>query len=447
MSDKQSVILVLTEAVAKDPNNVSLRLHLASLLWAENENEKVLEQTGVILALQPDNIEALDMASRAAELLGQYKKADAYKRLFNALGGKKETPKTPPVPPPPPVIKPKDPFDDDILSADVIDDTPPPPKPIGVGPMFEFKDDKQKDRDELLDESDEIWEVEEPDIKLEDVAGMEKVKERLQMAFLAPLKNPELMKFYGKSLRGGLLLYGPPGCGKTFIARATAGELGANFISVGLSDVLDMWLGNSEKNLHEIFERARRKAPCVLFFDELDAVGRKRSLVRYSGVSSVVNQLLAEMDSVGNNNEGVFILAATNHPWDVDVALRRPGRLDRMLLVLPPDVPARKAVLEYHLKNRPIENLDLSAIAKNTDGFSGADVAHLCESAAELAMTDSIKSGKVRPINMSDFKQAMKSIHPSTRAWFETARNFALFSNEGGIYDDLVDYLKSQRML
>jgi len=438
MSNRQSVITVLTDAVEKDPNNVSLRLHLAELLLEENEAEKALEQAGAVLNLQPDNLEALDMAARAAGLLGEVEKANGYKRLRDALSGKGETNKT---------IKQEDLFDDDILSADFIDDSPTPMKPVGVGPMFEFKDDKTNKDDELLDETDEIWEVEEPDIKLEDVAGMEKVKERLQMAFLAPLQNPELMKFYGKSLRGGLLLYGPPGCGKTFIARATAGELGAKFISVGLSDVLDMWLGNSEKNLHEIFERARRKAPCVLFFDELDAVGRKRSLVRYSGVSGVVNQLLAEMDSVGNNNEGVFILAATNHPWDVDVALRRPGRLDRMLLVLPPDAPARKAVLEYHLRDRPVEKLDLSSIAKSTDGFSGADVAHLCESAAELAMSDSIKSGRVRPINMNDFKQAMKSIYPSTRAWFETARNFALFSNEGGIYDDLVDYLKSQRML
>lgn len=436
MSDKQSIISILTDAVEKDPNNVSVRLHLVSLLLGENENEKALEQACAVLSLQPDNLEALEHAANAAENLGQFDKANGYKRLHDALSGNKASSQTD--------AHPQDTFYDEILSTDLIDDEPK--KPISVGSMFELSDEA-KSEDVLLDESDEIWEVEEPDIKLEDVAGMEKVKERLQMAFLAPLKNPELMKFYGKSLRGGLLLYGPPGCGKTFIARATAGELGAKFISVGLSDVLDMWLGNSEKNLHEIFERARRKAPCVLFFDELDAVGRKRSLVRYSGVSGVVNQLLSEMDSVGNNNEGVFVLAATNHPWDVDTALRRPGRLDRMLLVLPPDKPAREAMLRYHLRERPVDKLDIETIAKNTDGFSGADVAHLCESAAELAMSDSIKTGKIRPINMNDFKQAIKGISPSTRAWFETARNFALFANEGGIYDDLVDYLKNQRML
>src|SRR5438477_10971954 len=127
---------------------------------------------------------------------------------------------------------------------------------------------------------------------------MEYVKRRLDIAFLGPMRNPDLRKAYGKSLRGGLLLYGPPGCGKTYIARATAGELGARFLSVGLSDVLDMWLGNSERNLHEIFETARRNRPCVLFFDEIDALGRKRSLMREGGARTVVNQLLADMDSV-----------------------------------------------------------------------------------------------------------------------------------------------------
>jgi SpoVK/Ycf46/Vps4 family AAA+-type ATPase len=208
-----------------------------------------------------------------------------------------------------------------------------------------------------------------------------------------------------------------------------------------------MWLGNSEKNLHEIFERARRKAPCVLFFDELDALGRKRSLVRHSAISGVVNQLLSEMDSIGNNNEGVFILAATNHPWDVDTALRRPGRLDRMLLVLPPDVAAREAIFRFHLRDRPVAELDLTLLAGQTEGFSGADIAHVCESAAELGIEHSIKTGTVRPIGMSELRLALKGVKPSTNAWFDTARNFALFANEGGVYDDLLDYLKRKRIL
>ena len=156
------------------------------------------------------------------------------------------------------------------------------------------------------------------------------------------MRNPELRKLYGKSLRGGLLLYGPPGCGKTFIARAVAGELGARFITVSFADLIDMFVGRSERNIHELFEVARRNAPCVVFLDEVDAIGQKRSQLRNTPMRSAVNQLLLELDDVASDNTGVFLLAATNHPWDVDSALRRPGRFDRTLLVLPPDGPAAR---------------------------------------------------------------------------------------------------------
>ena len=187
-----------------------------------------------------------------------------------------------------------------------------------------------------IDEAD-AYDAEHTGLKLADVAGMTEVKARLEAAFLAPMRNPELRRLYGKSLRGGLLLYGPPGCGKTFIARAVAGELGARFIAVSFADIIDMFVGQSERNIHELFEIARRNAPCVLFLDEVDAIGQKRSQLRHTPMRSAVNQLLLELDDISGNNEGVFLLAATNHPWDVDSALRRPGRFDRTLLVLPPD--------------------------------------------------------------------------------------------------------------
>lgn len=292
------------------------------------------------------------------------------------------------------------------------------------------------------------WDVERPDgLRLADVGGMQEVKDRLEAAFLAPLRNPELRKLYGKSLRGGLLLYGPPGCGKTFLARAVAGELGASFLSIGLSDVLDMWIGASERNLSAIFNTARRNASCVVFLDELDALGGKRSRMRHNGLRTTVNQLLTELDGVSQDNEGVFVLAATNHPWDVDSALRRPGRLDRTLLVLPPDEPARQAVLHYHLRERPVAGVDLAKLARRTDGFSGADLAHLCESASERALMDSVRSGEPRMIGMPDLLAAAKELRPSTEAWFASARNVALYANEGGTYDDLLAYLKRRKML
>ncbi len=295
-------------------------------------------------------------------------------------------------------------------------------------------------------DADGIVEVEASGIRIGDVGGMDDVKRRLELAFFGPLRNPEMRKLYGKSLRGGLLLYGPPGCGKTFLARAVAGEMGAKFITVSIVDVLNMWIGNSERNLHEIFEAARRNAPCVVFLDELDALGHKRSNMSSTSMRTIGNQLLTELDGVAGGNDGVFVLAATNAPWDVDAALRRPGRFDRMCLVLPPDGPARAAILEYHLRDRPVANIDLKKLVGLTDDFSGADLAHLCDTAAENALHDSIRTGDVRMIEQRDFDAALREVRPSTKPWMATARNVAMFANEGGAYDDLAVYLKRRKL-
>jgi SpoVK/Ycf46/Vps4 family AAA+-type ATPase len=288
----------------------------------------------------------------------------------------------------------------------------------------------------------EAFETQKPGLRLADVGGMEAVKDRLEVAFLAPLRSPELRQLYGKKLRGGLLLYGPPGCGKTFIARAVAGEMGAGFIEIAMPEILDMYIGQSERNLHEVFAQARRNAPCVLFLDEVDALGLKRSQTRHSGLRGVVNQLLTELDNASSDNEGLFVLAATNQPWDVDAALRRPGRLDRTVLVLPPDAPARSAILGYHLRERPVEGIELASLVSQTDGFSGADLAHLCETAAEKALMASARSGVVRMIGMADFEAALEEVRPSTGPWFSSARGVAMFANEGGAYDDLLEYFR-----
>ncbi len=189
-----------------------------------------------------------------------------------------------------------------------------------------------------------------------------------------------------------------------------------------------------------------RAAPCVLFFDEVDALGRKRSHLRHSAGREVVVQFLSELDSFGSDNEGVFVLAATNHPWDVDTALRRPGRLDRMLLVLPPDQDAREAILEFHLRDRPVGDLDVPSIAARTDLYSGADLAHLVESAVEYALEDSVESGTARPILMDDLERALADIRPSTIPWLQTARNFAMYAAEGGAYDELIGYLREHNL-
>jgi len=203
---------------------------------------------------------------------------------------------------------------------------------------------------------------------------MEGLKDEIRIKIIHPLAHPELYKAYGKTVGGGILMYGPPGCGKTHLARATAGEIHAGFLAVGINDVLDMWLGNSERNLHQVFQQARREAPCVLFFDEVDALAASRADLRASAGRQLVNQFLSELDGVQTTNEGVLILAATNAPWHLDAAFRRPGRFDRILFVPPPDLPARASILRLLSRGKPVQDIDFDHLAKKTDGFSGADL-------------------------------------------------------------------------
>ncbi|NJC24943.1 ATP-binding protein [Neolewinella antarctica] len=289
---------------------------------------------------------------------------------------------------------------------------------------------------------DEFRLMAKPDTNFSDVGGMEGVKREIDLKIIQPLQHVDLYKSYGKKVGGGILLYGPPGCGKTFIARATAGEINANFISVGLNDVLDMWIGNSEKQLSEYFDLARRKAPCVLFFDEVDALGAKRSDMRQSAGRNLINQFLAELDGIESNNEGLLIIGATNVPWHLDTAFRRPGRFDRIIFVPPPDATGREAILKLKLKDKPLGKIDYVKIAKRTKDFSGADLNAVIDIAIENILEQAIKTGAPRPIETKDLLAAAERHKPSTSEWFSTARNYATFANKGGLYDDILGYLK-----
>jgi AAA+ superfamily predicted ATPase len=418
-----AVIAALLDTLAADPGNHPVRLHMAQLMLDAGRAEDALVHATTVLAAEPDNTTALRTAATAARAAGDEAKAASYTRLADALDPTGPTPQASPVAAP---VEPGD-------AATAIPDT----------------------ADELLGQ----WAISEPvtepeigtlgtaGVTLADVGGLDDVKKRLHLSFLSPLRNPELRLRFGKSLRGGLLLWGPPGCGKTLIARALAGELGARFYEIGLSDVLDMWIGSSERNLRAIFDTARRNRPCLLFFDEMDALGQKRSHLRGGGSSmrGVVNQMLAELDGAATDNEGVFVLAASNHPWDIDSALLRPGRFDRTVLVPPPDRAAREAILGFHLRGKPVENLNLARIAKATHGLSGADLALICEQGTETAMDESMTSGRVHPITQRHLEEAARTVRPSIDDWLETARNYALYSNESGKYDELAQYLKKRR--
>jgi len=287
-----------------------------------------------------------------------------------------------------------------------------------------------------------ILEMEKPDLDFKDVGGMDALKKQIRLKIIEPMKHPEVYRAYGKAIGGSLLMYGPPGCGKTHLARATAGEIDAAFYSVGLHDVLDMYIGSSEQRLHALFQNAREHAPCVLFFDEVDALGASRSDLRASSGRHLINQFLAELDGIDSVNDGILILAATNAPWHLDPAFRRPGRFDRLLFVPPPDLEARIAILQVLLRGKPQTEIDCHAVAKKTDKFSGADLRAIVEQAVEDKLEDALAKGAAQPLSTKDLLRPLKQVKPSTSQWFASARNYALYANEGGIYDDIADYLK-----
>lgn len=279
------------------------------------------------------------------------------------------------------------------------------------------------------------------DIKFDDVGGMTKVKDDIRMKIIHPLKNAALFAAYGKKAGGGVLLYGPPGCGKTLMARATAGEIDAAFFSVGLHQVLDMYIGESEQKLHKIFELARKAAPAVLFFDETDALAADRRDMRQSAGRNLINQFLSELDGAQADNEGLLILGATNAPWHLDGAFLRPGRFDRIVFVPPPDAAARAEIAKIHAKGKPLVDFDPVDLAKRTDGFSGADLRAVFEQATETALEEAMRKGSLVPVSGKMLAKAAKEVKPSTRMWFESAKNHALYANQSGFYDDVLVHM------
>ena len=202
-----------------------------------------------------------------------------------------------------------------------------------------------------------------------------------------------------------------------------------------------MWIGQSERNLHAIFETARANQPCVLFFDEADALGAARSDIRGAGRQQI-NQFLAELDGVSGQNDGVLVLGATNAPWQMDSAFRRPGRFDRVIFVPPPDQEARETILRILLTDKPQRDIDIAQIAKKCEDFSGADLKAVVDEAIEAVLDDALETGEVRPLVTKDLLRARKNRRPTTGEWFRTVKNHVLYANEDGLFDDVKPYLK-----
>ena len=283
-----------------------------------------------------------------------------------------------------------------------------------------------------------------PAVTFADVGGLDDVKKTIQRTIILPFQRHDLYEKYKRGAGGGVLLFGPPGCGKTLLARATAGECGLPFSNVRIEEILDPYFGVSESNLHDAFVQARRFAPCVLFLDELDAIAFARRKHSGSVGRPLVDQLLQELDAIGADNENILVLAATNAPWDVDEAMKRPGRFDRVVFVPPPDPPARERILSLHLAGRPAGEVDVKQVAKKTPLFSGADLRALVERAVDIVIDDALDRGEERGLTTADLEQALAGMRPSTLEWLASARNYVEFANQGGRYDEVASFLVSR---
>lgn len=443
MTPTNDVIQALREAVKQSPDNVPLRMHLADTLLDSDRPGEAEKEYRAALALAPEDL--MLKIGLACAFFEQGKVSESLVIIEDIIKNSKAPVRAH-------ILHARL-----LLSADENEEAAAAyRRALELDPTLAdaklaerlapyLKQENYDERERLpagdLPELPDTT-LERPTIAFKDVGGMDKLKDEIRMKIIFPLTQPDLYRAYGKTVGGGILMYGPPGCGKTYLARATAGEVDANFLAVGINDVLDMWIGQSEANLHEIFEHARTHAPCVLFFDEVDALGASRSDMRKSAGRQLINQFLAELDGVKTSNEGVLILAATNAPWHLDSAFRRPGRFDRILFVPPPDVAARAAIFKILLHGKPMEEIDYMQLAKKTENFSGADLKAVVDIAVEGKLREAMQKGMPAPLTAKGLLAAIASLKPTTKEWFATARNYALYSNQGGIYDDILGYLK-----
>ena len=283
-------------------------------------------------------------------------------------------------------------------------------------------------------------------IGFDDVGGLEKVKTQMRRRIINPFLKKDLFVKFKRRAGGGVLMYGPPGCGKTMLARALAHECRAQFVNVKASDILDKWIGESEKNIASIFENARAEKPVVLFFDEIEALAQKRQFGDSHKINTTISTMLTEMDGFESDNEGVLILGATNVPWSLDSAFRRPGRFDRTIFVPPPDKLARKFILKNQLIDRPVApDLDISPLINRTSGFSGADLVGLVDTALDYAIEDSEDADNLVPLSGRHFNEALSEVRASTGEWLAQADAYAEHANKDGLYDDLAAFLKKYR--
>jgi SpoVK/Ycf46/Vps4 family AAA+-type ATPase len=401
--DTSGAAVRVERVLQKDASNTSAHLTLSRIHLTENNRNKALEHYNRALELDASSA---DTALEAD--LGRIPKPPAKDRI----------------------ISPLDLLDEEShgdleqeLFEDPFDDTPPYEwRPE----TFFAPNDSERFR-----------------VTFSDVGGMDALKEEIRLKIIYPLQHAELYKAYGRKSGGGILLYGPPGCGKTLILRATAGEVACNYFAIGLHEVFDPYYGSIERNLHQIFETARANAPCVLVFDEIDSLAPDRRHVRDSQMRNVVNQFLSELDGLRSDNQRILVIGATNSPWQLDPALRRPGRFDQAIFVPPPDDAARQQIIQLLGKDKPIAKLDDAALIQATAGFSGADMRWVFDRATELALADALHSGKTVPIHHDLLLKIAQNHTPSTQAWLDGVNQHTPTAHQDALYNEVRKFIQA----
>lgn len=282
--------------------------------------------------------------------------------------------------------------------------------------------------------------IKKPKTKFSDIGGLEEVKQKIRMNIIEPFKHPEIFKFYGKKSGGGILMYGPPGCGKSLIAEATAGEASANFLHIKASDLKSKWVGETEKHIAQLFEFARENEPCIIFFDEFEALGSDRTNLPYYA-KSAVSQLLTEMDGVGNKGKQILLLAATNEPWDIDIALRRDGRFGNTIFIPPPDQKARTEIFRLNLRNKPLgPSVNINLLAECTQHFSGADISGICNEVVDIPIREFFTTSKKRLLEIRDFYEVLGKKKSSVIEWFSKATRILKNRGNEKYFKEIFEY-------
>ncbi len=265
----------------------------------------------------------------------------------------------------------------------------------------------QADESEGADE-DAFVALERPDVRFDKIAGLEHAKEQIRLRMIYPFQNRDLASLYGIQKGGGMLLWGPPGTGKTLLARAVAGEIEVPFFSVKPSEIMSKFVGTAEKNIERLFETARKHPLSVIFIDEVEALVPRRAGSQSNVMTRLVPQILAELEGVDSEGRNpLLFIGATNEPWSLDPAVLRPGRFDVKVYVGLPDIAARTVILKLNLDGRPLApELDLEAFARSLEGYSGADIRNICQTAAQNAFLEAMKSGQTAPIGLDDLEAA-----------------------------------------